>query len=696
MESTLCLLFSSKGLHVSSTRRKIYLAVLLLILFLVARCLLGQQVQGMTPKEAAVKHMERVGAILTKDEQGRVVALQFPEHLGLNEQGWPHLSNLTDLRDLDLGALALPNEAIRYLKPLTELRSLNLFGNPIDSIALKNIEGMQKLETLYLYRTFVDDVGTESIAKLKNLKRLNMFDTFLTDRGLDQLGTCSQLRYLSLGNSKAGNFPESFFTEPGLARLRKNLNKTEISHWSADRLDTPKIFAPADEAAGTRAAVAKTEMALAPTKVLPVKNLGTRNQGSDWPFFLGLNGDGKSSDQGIQTQWSTNPPKLLWHRKIGTGFAAPTISLGRLMIYHRVRNEEENDAGGGRFVERLSCLNAETGDEIWQVDFPTNYQDLNGYGDGPRSAATIDGNRVYLLSPAGVLRCLQVANGQLIWEVDLPKAYGSPLATYGMGSTPVVYKNRLLVIAGQGPEKTAQMSILSLDKRTGVFQYGVGDHLASYATPVVRESMGRPWCFSFTQNGLIGFHPDTGEQDFDFAWRANIAGCVNASTPVVDGNQVFISESYRLGGAKLQFAAGQSVIPVWQDSRRVRQKSLAMHWATPILHEGYLYGCSGRHSSNGVLKCVEWATGRTVWKESMPDRTSLTYIDGHFLNFGENGLLTLIKATPNGFQEVARLGKGNAEVVPSYPAWSAPVVAQGLLYLRGKHELICYELVPLK
>ena len=73
-------------------------------------------------------------------------------------------------------------------------------------------------------------------------------------------------------------------------------------------------------------------------------------------------------------------------------------------------------------------------------------------------------------------------------------------------------------------------------------------------------------------------------------------------------------------------------------------------------------------------------------------RSALTYVDEHFLNQSESGLLTLFQATPTGYVESGRLDKENAKVVPSYPAWTAPVLAKGLMYLRGKHELLCYDL----
>ena len=624
-----------------------------------------------------------VSAVLTKAPDGRVVGFQMPEGLWPGDPAWPNLFKLTDLEDLDLGAMNLSNDHLRDIGKLTELRNLNLLGNAIDSVAMSYLTGLQKLETLYLYRTFVDDKGLESIAQLKNLKRLNMFDTFLTDKGLKTLGTCKQLTHLSIGNSKAGEFPEAFFTPEGIKQLRADLPDTEITYWGTndEELDLPKLLG------GFKSIKVVNRSKLSAPKVIVAAPDLSKRKGLDWPHFLGVNGDGKSAETGLNTDWNANPPGLVWHKKAGTGFAAPAISSGRLMLYQRVRNE----TGDERFSERLSCMHSETGEDLWQVDFPTSFQDLGGYGDGPRSTPVIDDDRVFILSPEGMLRSLQCVDGKIIWEVDLKAEFQCDLINYGVGTTPVVFGNQLLIIAGGKLPDNKEATVVSIDKQTGEFRYGVGKGAASYATPIIRKSQGRLWCFAFTRDGLLAFHPETGKKDFEFPWRSNIAGCVNAANPVVESDRVLISESYSRGSAQLQFTDGQ-MSPAWQDSRKVREKSLLMHWATPIFHEGFVYGCSGRHSANGEMKCVDWATGTTVWKHKLADRTSLTYFDRHFVNLGENGVVTLLKASPAGYQEVGRLHQYNTEVMPSYPAWGAPVIARGLLYIRGKHEIICYDI----
>ena len=488
-------------------------------------------------KATAEAKLREVSAVLTKAPDGRVVGFQMAEGLWPGDQAWPYLFKLTDLEDLDLAAMNLNNDYLRDIGKLTELRNLNLLGNSIDSVAMTYLEGLQKLETLYLYRTFVDDKGLESIAKLKSLKRLNMFDTFLTDEGLKTLGTCKQLTHLSIGNTKAGKFPEAVFTPEGIERLRSELPNTEITFWGSkdDELDLPKVLGDFK-----RAKVPGESKPLIAHKVVAVAPDLSNRKGLDWPHFLGVDGDGKSAETGLNTDWNTSPPPLVWHKKVGTGFAAPSISNGRLMLYQRVRNES-GEEDKGRFSERLSCLHSETGEEIWEVDFPTSFQDLGGYGDGPRSTPVIDGNRVFILSPQGMLRCLQCVDGKQLWEVDLKAEFDCDLINYGVGTTPLLFGNRLLIIAGGKLPEDKEATVVAIDKETGAFEYGVGKGAASYATPIIRKSNGRLWCFAFTRDGLLAFDPETGKKDFEFPWRSNIAGCVNAATPVVENDRVLIS-----------------------------------------------------------------------------------------------------------------------------------------------------------
>ena len=134
---------------------------------------------------------------------------------------------------------------------------------------------------------------------------------------------------------------------------------------------------------------------------------------------------------------------------------------------------------------------------------------------------------------------------------------------------------------------------------------------------------------------------------------------------------------------------------LWSDAGKYRDKSLQCHWNTPIHVGGYLYACSGRHTPQAELRCVELATGKVMWAEKGLSRASLTLIDGHFLCLTERGELLLLKVNPQKYEEVARmdLGRDGSGLLP-YPCWAAPVLSRGRLYLRSEHRLVCLELIP--
>ena len=79
-------------------------------------------------------------------------------------------------------------------------------------------------------------------------------------------------------------------------------------------------------------------------------------------------------------------------------------------------------------------------------------------------------------------------------------------------------------------------------------------------------------------------------------------------------------------------------------------------------------------------------------------RSSLTYVDGHFVCLGEDGALRLIKVNPKQYEETARavLKGADGEPLLKYPAWAAPIISHGLMYVRGKDRLVCLDLIPAK
>jgi outer membrane protein assembly factor BamB len=289
--------------------------------------------------------------------------------------------------------------------------------------------------------------------------------------------------------------------------------------------------------------------------------------------------------------------------------------------------------------------------------------------------------------------------------VDTKKDFNFRQNFFGVGSAPVVEGDLLLAQVGGSPPgsddvpieelKSTGSAVVAFDKLTGKVRYKTGDDLASYAVPTLATIDGRRWCFVFARGGLLAFDPATGKTDFHFPWRARALESVNAANPVVAGDRVLISECYGPGSALLKVRPGGYDL-LWDDSQKGRDKALLAHWATPIYHDGYVYGCSGRHPNGCELRCVELATGKVKWKRRDLSRTSLLMVDGHFVCLGEYGELLLLKVNPEKCEEVSRWDGAGPRDQPllEYPCWAAPILADGLLYLRGKDRLVCLELIP--
>ena len=200
--------------------------------------------------------------------------------------------------------------------------------------------------------------------------------------------------------------------------------------------------------------------------------------------------------------------------------------------------------------------------------------------------------------------------------------------------------------------------------------------------------------------------PATGRVDFAFPWRSRTRESVNASCPVVFGNKVFISASYRTGSALLEVRPDFTHRVVWTT------QEFGLHFNTAIHRDGYLYGFDGRNEPDASLACVDAASGKIIWRE-VPEwsdafgsrgtpqqvstyRGSLLAVDGQFLCLGEVGHLLWMDLTPKGYREVAR-----ARLFTAHESWTLPVLSRGLLYVmqntrdvwqRTVPRLLCYDL----
>jgi outer membrane protein assembly factor BamB len=439
----------------------------------------------------------------------------------------------------------------------------------------------------------------------------------------------------------------------------------------------------------------------------PAADLSTR-EGEDWGTFLGPSGTGSSSLAGIASPWEANGPRVVWQAAIGEGYCAPAVAGGRAFLFDRVANRL-----------RLRAVEAETGRPLWEAGREVVYTDSFGYDGGPRAQPVVAGHRVLTFGPDGRLECRAIIDGSLLWEIDTSATYHVVQNFFGVGTSPLVVgplrvgaEERTLVVVqvggsreGANPAAPERLDLVKgLDSGLVAFDIGSGaevwratNQLASYSMPVLATIGGRPLILAWMRDELVAVEPATGKLLDRFRWRSDELFSVVAASPVVSGDQVLLSECYGPGSVLLALE-NDSFREVRRDKPGARpRQALKTHWNTPVLRDGYVYGSSGRNAGDAQLVCVNWATGVVGWSEGGLGRSSVTLVDDHLLILGEYGDLVLARATPEKYEEVSRvrpLDAASGRELLAPPCWAAPVIARGLVFVRGTGRVVCLDLMP--
>jgi outer membrane protein assembly factor BamB len=181
----------------------------------------------------------------------------------------------------------------------------------------------------------------------------------------------------------------------------------------------------------------------------------------------------------------------------------------------------------------------------------------------------------------------------------------------------------------------------------------------------------------FSASRLMGLTPDRGELLWEYPWKTPYD--VNASQPLVIGdNRVFVSTGYGTGAAVIELARadrGFSVKEVW---RNIRMKN---QFTSSVLHDGFVYGLDA-----AILGCVDAATGDLKWKGGRYGYGQVLLASGHLIVLTEEGDLALVRATPEGHQEVMRFPAIEGKT------WNHMSMSDGYLLVRNISEMAAFDL----
>src|SRR5581483_6628178 len=365
----------------------------------------------------------------------------------------------------------------------------------------------------------------------------------------------------------------------------------------------------------------------------------------DWPQWLGPRRDGSSPETGLLTTWPAAGPKVLWKVPGGDGYSAVAVADGRAFTL------VQTDKG-----EQLRALDAVTGQTLWEAHLHPAYK--NKYGNGPRSTPSVAGGLVYTQSVTGPLSCHDAKTGKLVWQVDLLKQFGAKNLTWGLSASPLVDEARVYALPG-----APGAGVAAFDRRTGKLLWKTGDAKAAYASPVAATVGGVPQVIFFNAFGLLAVSPADGKELWRVEWPTEF-DC-NIATPLVLGDQLFVSSGEGVGCALFRLSAAGAPEVVWQS--KGPKGVMTTYWANAVAHDGYLYGISGEFDKRMDLHCVELKTGKLQWSRPAFGKAALLLADGHLFITTKAGDLVLVRATPEKYDEKARLAGflGENRTVPT-------------------------------
>ncbi len=414
---------------------------------------------------------------------------------------------------------------------------------------------------------------------------------------------------------------------------------------------------------------------------------GAAVRAADWPQWMGPNRDHVWRETGILETFPAGGPKVLWRAPVAGGYAGPAVAGGRVVVTDFVPagdlpgdNFERKHARG---TERVLCLDAATGKELWKHGYPVEY--TISYPAGPRCTPTIDGDYVYTLGAEGNLLCLAVADGKPIWQRDLKQDYQTKAALWGWAGHPLVDGERLIVIAG-----TEQAHVVALDKATGeeVWRAGTAPE-QGYSPPTMIEAAGVRQLVLMKPDGMYAVAPETGEILWETPYNADNGSIIMA--PVKVGDYLYVG-GFQEKNLLVKLAADTpGVEVVWRNKPKHGISAVNVQ---PFVDGSMLYG----FHEKGDLRGVEIPSGAVQWSSPGPfgDRappSATAFITRHgarFFLFAETGDLVIAKLSAAGYEEIDRthLLDPTQSAFGRGVVWCPPAYADRSILVRNDKELI--------
>lgn len=376
---------------------------------------------------------------------------------------------------------------------------------------------------------------------------------------------------------------------------------------------------------------------------------------SEWPGFRGPDRNGIVQGLRIGTDWSVNPPELIWRKPVGPGCSSFAI---RGNVFYT--QEQRGD------LEMVSCYDLTNGELIWQHGDSVRFWDSHA-GPGPRSTPTLDRDRVYTMGGTGLLNVLKASDGFPIWSRDAATDAGIKVLTWGFSSSPLVAGDVVIVaMAGK---------LAAYDTAGGIPRWFGPDGGSGYSSPQLFTFEGIPQVILMSASGAVSFEPGTGNLLWEYSWPIEDRILQPA---LVGQSDLLLSQEY----TAVRRVTVEGDTNGFSITERWTSPEMKVNFNDQVIHKGYAYGFDGPS-----IACLDLKDGKRAWKGNRY-RGWILLLAGQdlMLVLSEKGELALVNAKPDKFTEIGRIQAIEGKT------WNHPAIVHDVLLMRNSVEMAAYRL----
>jgi outer membrane protein assembly factor BamB len=388
----------------------------------------------------------------------------------------------------------------------------------------------------------------------------------------------------------------------------------------------------------------------------------------DWLGFRGPGGLGISKDKNLPVSWGEGK-NLAWKTAMpGPGSSSPIVVGNKVFLTcYSGYAENRDDPGDIKKLKRhVVCVDRAKGKILWAKEIPAlqpehacgSFLNLHGYAS---STPVSDGKSVFVFF--GITGVLAFdLDGKELWK----KSVGTGTNSWGSGTSPIVYKDLVIVNAS-----VESGSLVALNKKNGDEVWRAKNISESWSTPVLVNVGGRTELVVSASHKILGFDPDTGKE----LWHADSFNWYVCPTVTAHDGVVYALQNSTCVAVK---AGGKGDVT---KTHTLWQKDFGNTVTSPVFHKGHVYW------AGPVATCLNAADGKVVYKERLKPDADTFYAapvlgDGKIYYVSRTNGTYVVAAGPK-FKQLAH------NTLDKSVCNASPAVSNSQLFMRSDRFLYC-------